>query len=217
LWTSVTPGGILDPIGASKSLSPPQVFGQRLRELRQRRGWTQAQLGKKAGFERTTITKIENGTRGDVSISQLFKFAEVLGTSPIFLLTPENPLHDVQLSPGGQAFSGWEVRRWIRGMPAPGASVSERYSFYSDLPKDELVKLLTNPDPLDWPIAFLAGASQHEDIAAAVVKVIPPSQLGELVAERALQIEVAEHMRLWVEREKENEQAKKGAKNRGDK
>lgn len=40
-----------------------QRFGRRVRELRQRRGWTQEQLGQKAGKHWTYVGGIERGTR----------------------------------------------------------------------------------------------------------------------------------------------------------
>jgi transcriptional regulator with XRE-family HTH domain len=40
-----------------------QRFGQRVRALRQQRGWTQEQLGQKAGKHWTYIGGIERGTR----------------------------------------------------------------------------------------------------------------------------------------------------------
>jgi transcriptional regulator with XRE-family HTH domain len=38
-------------------------------------------------IDRTTLNKIEKGSRGDVAISQLFEFAKVLGIAPVHLLT----------------------------------------------------------------------------------------------------------------------------------
>ena len=40
-----------------------QRFGRRVRELRQQRGWTQEQLGQKAGKHWTYVGGIERGTR----------------------------------------------------------------------------------------------------------------------------------------------------------
>ncbi len=40
-----------------------QRFGQRVRDLRQKRGWTQEQLGQKAGKHWTYIGGIERGKR----------------------------------------------------------------------------------------------------------------------------------------------------------
>lgn len=61
-------------------------FGQRVRELRQRNGWSQELLAKKTGLHRTYIGGIERGERNvcleniekiavafDISLSQLFE------------------------------------------------------------------------------------------------------------------------------------------------
>lgn len=45
-------------------------FGKRLRILRQRRAWTQLQLGEKLGLDRGYISDIENGKR-NVSLEVL--------------------------------------------------------------------------------------------------------------------------------------------------
>jgi transcriptional regulator with XRE-family HTH domain len=45
-------------------------FGKRLRVLRQRRGWTQLQLGERLGLDRGYISDIENGKR-NVSLEVL--------------------------------------------------------------------------------------------------------------------------------------------------
>jgi transcriptional regulator with XRE-family HTH domain len=45
-------------------------FGKRLRTLRQKRGWTQLQLGEKLGLDRGYISDIENGKR-NVSLEVL--------------------------------------------------------------------------------------------------------------------------------------------------
>ena len=63
-----------------------QRFGRRVRDLRQRRGWTQEELGEKAGKHWTYIGGIERGTRNptivvaeaiaialDVPVADLFR------------------------------------------------------------------------------------------------------------------------------------------------
>ncbi len=158
--TRVAQRGILSTMRAQQShLTPPGIFGQRVRELREQRGLTQAELGRRAGFDRTTINKIERGSRGDVTISQLFTFAEALGTSPIYLLTPNDPDVTVQLAPGGRALSGWEARAWIRGTPPLGKKAD--LPFFKDLPQDEVLGVVmrhprSTDEALTWLAAFLA-------------------------------------------------------------
>lgn len=64
-------------------------FGQRLRELRVQKGWTQEELSKRAGFHRTYVGNIERGLENptieavsqladalDVSVKTLFDLEE---------------------------------------------------------------------------------------------------------------------------------------------
>jgi transcriptional regulator with XRE-family HTH domain len=130
--------------------TPAEMFGRRLRQLRERRGWKQVELAKRAGYEQPTISKIENGVRGDVSISQLFHLAEVLGTSPINLLTPGSPDETIELSPGGRVVSGTEAREWLSGLG------TDPLQSFLDQPVDvqrELIRKSAFPRPTlgAWP------------------------------------------------------------------
>jgi transcriptional regulator with XRE-family HTH domain len=120
---------------AGKShLTPARVFGARVRELRQRRGLSQGELADRLHLHRTTVNKIESGALGDVSISQLFAFAEGLGTSPIYLLTPGDEGPDLELTTGGRVVDANAARDWIRGSPPPETDALE---FFLDLPRSE--------------------------------------------------------------------------------
>lgn len=116
--------------------TPAQVFGTRVSEARKRREWSQRELADRLHIDRTTLNKIERGVRGDVAISQLFAFAHVLRTSPIHLLTPKTADGEVQITPppGGVVMKAADARRWIRGLPLPGA---DRMEWFLDLPRDE--------------------------------------------------------------------------------
>ncbi len=61
------------PIGIKRQ------FGKRLRELRQREGYSQEELGFKAGLDRTYVSGIERGLRNPslVNISKLAKALDV--------------------------------------------------------------------------------------------------------------------------------------------
>lgn len=56
--------------------SPCPSVGQRLRETRRRRNWSQTELAFKAGVSRPTIARIEAGHR--VQMSTLLQVAAVL-------------------------------------------------------------------------------------------------------------------------------------------
>jgi len=46
-----------------KRLSPPEQLGQRVRELRLLRGWSQEELGAQCGIDRTYVSGVERGVR----------------------------------------------------------------------------------------------------------------------------------------------------------
>lgn len=52
--------------------------GERLKELREKRGWTQQELATKVGASRNTINRLEIGNRTP-SLALLICLAEVLG------------------------------------------------------------------------------------------------------------------------------------------
>ena len=58
-------------------LDPLVAFGQRVRELRKLRGWSQETLTHKTGLHRTYIGAIERGER-NVSLRNIVKIANAL-------------------------------------------------------------------------------------------------------------------------------------------
>ncbi len=65
-----------------------QNFGNRLRELRQKSGITQAELAYLIGVHETTIRRWENGSKGTPSIEDIQKLCEALHVSEADLLNP---------------------------------------------------------------------------------------------------------------------------------
>ena len=74
----------------------PSIFGQRLREARTRRNWTQEQLAAKSGVTGAVISHFETGTRQQASADNLVKLATALSVSVDYLLgrTDQMELHD---------------------------------------------------------------------------------------------------------------------------
>jgi transcriptional regulator with XRE-family HTH domain len=52
-------------------------FGDVVREARKKQGWSQAELGEKAGVSRPTIARVE--ANNDVTTATIAKLAQVLG------------------------------------------------------------------------------------------------------------------------------------------
>lgn len=54
-----------------------QGFGRAIREARKKQGWSQAELGEKAGVSRPTIARVE--ANNDVTTATIAKVAQALG------------------------------------------------------------------------------------------------------------------------------------------
>jgi transcriptional regulator with XRE-family HTH domain len=63
-------------------------FGERVRELRVKRGLSQEQLAESSGLHRTYISSLELGKR-NVSLINIHALAKALGVSPDKLLKTE--------------------------------------------------------------------------------------------------------------------------------
>jgi transcriptional regulator with XRE-family HTH domain len=63
-------------------------FGDKVRELRIKKGLSQEQLAELSGLHRTYISSLELGKR-NVSLINIFVLAKALGVTPDKLLKPE--------------------------------------------------------------------------------------------------------------------------------
>lgn len=61
------------------------VLGEKIREKRLERGWTQPELARRMGCNKSTILRTERGEY-DLAQSRISEFARVLGTSPGYLM-----------------------------------------------------------------------------------------------------------------------------------
>ena len=73
------------PSGSSSD--PKAQLGERIRELRRRRGLSQEALADAAGLDRTYISSCERGKR-NVSLLTLYRIAAALDVEPSALLVP---------------------------------------------------------------------------------------------------------------------------------
>jgi transcriptional regulator with XRE-family HTH domain len=95
-------------------LRPSEVFAQRLREIRDARRLTQAELAEKmtrAGrpMNKLAVLRVERGER-KVSLDEALAFAYVLGAVPAHLLSPPDDEHVAvtdQFEMDGEGMRGW--------------------------------------------------------------------------------------------------------------
>jgi transcriptional regulator with XRE-family HTH domain len=64
-----------------------RLVGNRVREARVARGWTQEEFAEKSGFSQQYISDLERGRRNPTIVS-LYEMAQALQTTPVALLTP---------------------------------------------------------------------------------------------------------------------------------
>jgi transcriptional regulator with XRE-family HTH domain len=57
-----------------------------LKPLRERKGWTQAELAERAGVTRATVNRLENGRPQSIDLNVLEKLGKALGVSPGLLI-----------------------------------------------------------------------------------------------------------------------------------
>ena len=68
--------------------------GKKIKELRNKKGWSQTELAAKAGYkDKTAISSIENG-KSELSQTKLYTFAEVFGVSIACIMCWEDEEND---------------------------------------------------------------------------------------------------------------------------
>ena len=70
----------------------PMPIYLRIRELRHALGLTQAELARRAGVRRATVSRLENARVSALDLDVLERVADVLGIEPGFLLTRTQPI-----------------------------------------------------------------------------------------------------------------------------
>lgn len=79
-----------------------KTTGERIKELRIKKGLTQEELGNLIGVKKAAIHKYENNLVTNLRRSRLAKLAQALDTSPIYLMGLED--EDGEISPTKQAY-----------------------------------------------------------------------------------------------------------------
>lgn len=95
------------------------TVAQQVRTARRRRGWTAAELGAamtRVGvqWDRFAVTKLENGKRKTLTLTELAALARVLEIPPVLLLFPLGHAEQVEVLPG-QIVGTWAGLKWFTG------------------------------------------------------------------------------------------------------
>lgn len=64
----------------------PEIFGQRLRKLRESRGLTQVEMGERLSCGKQNISKIENGKNQNIPVKKLDDLSDLFSVSIAYLL-----------------------------------------------------------------------------------------------------------------------------------
>jgi transcriptional regulator with XRE-family HTH domain len=99
-----------DPIGGARPCIGIDVngIGQRIREARSKRGWSQNELASRAGVKQPTLQRIEAGLRQDPSIRTIAALAVALGMTIDALVDQAAPLTTPQSDASQIAFDAIE-------------------------------------------------------------------------------------------------------------
>lgn len=62
------------------------TMGEYIKQLREERGWTMDELGKKVGVNRAAVQKWEKGTVENIKRSKIKELAKIFGVSPCELM-----------------------------------------------------------------------------------------------------------------------------------
>ena len=94
-----------------QDLSIRKAFGERLKQLRKDKGWTQKQLGNKIGVTYAQLNKYEGGTNAP-PLDKLHSLASALGTTIDYLVTgnlsEDIPFHNTRLIQRFRELEGFE-------------------------------------------------------------------------------------------------------------
>jgi DNA-binding XRE family transcriptional regulator len=78
-----------------------ETMGDRIKQLRQAKGWTQEQLGTRLGVTKVAVSQWETGGTSNVRLKTFLALAEELGTTPHYLIFgPERPSTTVRRRAG---------------------------------------------------------------------------------------------------------------------
>jgi transcriptional regulator with XRE-family HTH domain len=137
---------------SQRAKRPTEVIAERMRELRNGRGWSAQRLAEemtKVGipWDRSIVANIENGRRASIAIEEVLALAYVLSVAPVHLIVPpvDGEATDLlyRVAPEVATTTPGFARAWIRGQTPIGKVSARRY--FSEVPESEW-----QPPPGQW-------------------------------------------------------------------
>lgn len=132
----------------NEAWSPTATVAKRVREARRRRGLTADQLAQLLSeqgipWERSTVAKLENGNRQNLTLGEWLALAVVLNVAPVHLLLPvDDDEGTYQVTPE-RTNQVDHTRGWIRGhWPLPGSNVVQ---YQGEMPEAEQGRMYLPP------------------------------------------------------------------------
>ncbi len=164
-----------------RTTPPTAAVAGRVRDLRQRRGWSAAELAARCadkgldGFNRSVLANIESGRRSYVTVAEWLTLAYVLDVAPVHLLVPtevdEDVTEDLYAICPDVFLPIPQAREWVRGGYAPAAVDPRRY--FSEVPREEWE---ARPPTADQQVEDSERLAQYRDLRD---KLLPPGHAAE--------------------------------------
>lgn len=148
------------------------ITGERIKEMRQLRGFSQEELGKKIGVQKAAIHKYESGIVVNLKRSVIEKLADVLDCSPVYLLgIEENTI------PNAKGVK--KIRLPKLGVTAAGEPIFAEYSdeyveVDFDIKADYILDVRgdsMHPDIQDGDIVFVRSTPEAHNGQIAIVMI----------------------------------------------
>ncbi|GGX54138.1 helix-turn-helix domain-containing protein [Streptomyces fructofermentans] len=124
----------------NEAWSPTATVAKRVREARKRRGLTAEQVAERLAeqgipWERSTVAKLENGNRQNLTLTEWLALSVVLNVAPVHLLLPIDADGDPYQVTPERTNEVEHTRGWIRGhWPLPGSNAIQ---YQGEMPEAE--------------------------------------------------------------------------------
>jgi transcriptional regulator with XRE-family HTH domain len=162
-----------------EAVTPAQLFGRQLAELRAAIGLTQRELVQRleerlgVKMDPATLARIEKADGKRVTLDEAFVLAAGLGVSPLHLMAPRAGNGTLRIGENSH-YHFHEIREWLRGRaPLSDSSEDDRDAWRLGQPPDKALQ------------QSLAASQAAVTVAASTLKSVRDALAAALTAERA--------------------------------